>query len=1202
MSSRESSVTARANPAATASPDAAVATGSVVDRMSGLPLGRSLLRWRDQGCPKAHISGVIHAGTPLLAVLAQQLLGRTVCLLVAEPEAVWQEVASWLGGEAGEACLFPAADVLPFDRVSPAAAVVRHRLHTLRALRSGQPLVVMASAEAILRPTLSPQWVGSWMAELAPGSEIAPELLARLLLEAGYRQESIVTVPGDFARRGGIVDCYPLDNKAWRAEWEGNRVSGLWRLDPETQGSRAKLSAVALMPAREFPLDRASLEVAAERLGGWDLGGLRVDVRDRWLEDLEVIREGGLPDPVDSLGPLLADPAQTLLAHLPPDTLFISDGWSRLERVAASWLEEVESIRQSEVDRSELPEALPLAVAPLPSLLARLEGSPWLDLDREGPAGADPLADAGMSAVPAFVGSVEAFSSWTKEFIEGSGSVLQLGLQQERVVELLEERGMAPILVDNYSAAGTAVPARSLLVGPGDLRAGLIIGGAGLAVVSDPDLFGAQKRRASTLLRSAHRAESSAAGRLRRAGGSAADGAVFRLQLEPGDIVVHRDHGLARFLGMRRVSDDQAEREYMQLEYADGNKLYVPAEHLDRVERYVGGADATPQLSRLGTGEWERTRRSVRRRVDEIAEELVELYARRQQAVGHAFSADSRWQEELEASFPYQETRDQLMVLEDIKRDMESTRPMDRLLCGDVGFGKTEIALRAAFKAVEGGQQVAVLVPTTVLAQQHYLTFKDRLRAFPLVVEQLSRLRSDEESKAVLSGLAQGTVDIVIGTHRLLQRDVRFKQLGLVVLDEEQRFGVMQKERLKQLRTAVDILSLSATPIPRTLHMALAGIRDLSVIRTPPEGRLPIRTYVTAKEDGLVQDVIRRELSRRGQIYYVHNRVHSMQREVERLRLLVPEARMAIAHGQMDERALARVMVEFTQGEIDMLCCTTIIENGLDIPNANTLVVDDASRMGLAQLYQLRGRVGRSGQRAYAYFMYDPARSLTEQADKRLDVVADLQDLGSGFALALKDLEIRGAGNLLGEAQHGDIAAVGMEMYNHLLHQAVLSAQGEELAESPAQVSISLPLRSLLPYSYIPDERLRLRVYQQLAGATDETQLEETARNLRQRFGPRPEEVENLLVTLRVRLMAAAAGAQSVESDHGVVSVRFGPGHGLPLSELARGLERSLEASANRLRLDTSVAGESWVELLLSTLRHAAELRSDAQRESAVPV
>ncbi len=1178
---------------------ARVAAASLVARMGDLPVGRGLVAWAAAGAKPQRIGGVIHAGTPLLAVLTRQLLDRTVCLVVAEPESAWQEVATWLGSEGQGACLYPAADVLPFDRVSPAAAVVRHRLQTLRDLQSGQSRVVVTSAEAVLRPTLSPQWVGSWLSELAPGTEIAPELLARLLLEAGYRQESIVTLPGEFARRGGIIDCFPLDNRAWRAEWDGNRVAGLWRLDPETQGSRAKLATVALMAAREFSLDQASLAEAAERLSSWDLSGLRDDVRQRWQADLEVIREGGLPDPVDSLGPLLADPAQTLLSHLPAETIFITDGWPRLERVAASWIEEVEAIRRAEVDRSELPADLPLAVAPLDRLLERLEHSPWLDLEREVlEVGSALVTDVGMTAAPTFAGSVEAFDSWTREFISGGGSVLQLGLQEARVRELVEERGLAVTAGDDFSASGTAIPPRALLVGPGDLRSGLLLGEAGLAVIADPDLFGAQKRRASTLLRSVHRAESSASGRMRRAGGASPDGSLFRFKLEPGDIVVHRDHGLGRFVGMRSVSDDQGEREYMQLEYADGNKLYVPAEHLDRVERYVGGADASPQLSRLGSGEWERTRRSVRRRVDEIADELVELYARRQEAQGHPFPEDTRWQQELESSFPYQETRDQLMVLEDVKRDMESPRPMDRLLCGDVGFGKTEIALRAAFKAVEGGYQVAVLVPTTVLAQQHFLTFQDRLRAFPVVVEQLSRLRTEDESKAVLAGLAHGSVDIVIGTHRLLQKDVRFKQLGLVVLDEEQRFGVMQKERLKQLRTAVDILSLSATPIPRTLHMALAGIRDLSVIRTPPEGRLPIRTYVTAKEAGLVQDVIRRELSRKGQVFYVHNRVQSMLREVEFLRQLVPEARVAIAHGQMDERELARVMVDFSQGELDILCCTTIIENGLDIPNANTLVVDDASRLGLAQLYQLRGRVGRSGQRAYAYFLYDPAKSLTEQADKRLDVVADLQDLGSGFALALRDLEIRGAGNVLGEAQHGDIAAVGMEMYNHLLHQAVLAAQGQELPESPAQVSVALPLRSLLPPRYIPDERLRLRVYQQLAGATDEPQLDEIARNLRQRFGPRPEEVENLLVTLRVRLAAAAAGALAVESDHGQVTVRFEPGHGLSLAKLG-GMQRALEVSANRLRLDPKAAGKGWVDLLMGTLRQAAAMRVEAALEAA---
>jgi transcription-repair coupling factor (superfamily II helicase) len=531
---------------------------------------------------------------------------------------------------------------------------------------------------------------------------------------------------------------------------------------------------------------------------------------------------------------------------------------------------------------------------------------------------------------------------------------------------------------------------------------------------------------------------------------------------------------------------------------------------------------------------------------------------------------------------------------------MESNRPMDRLLCGDVGFGKTEIALRAAFKAVEDGYQVAVLVPTTVLAQQHHLTFKERLAAFPINVEQLSRMRSDDEAEAVLGGLAAGTVDIVIGTHRLLQRDVRFKNLGLVVLDEEQRFGVLQKERLKQLRTAVDVLSLSATPIPRTLHMALAGIRDLSVVRTPPEGRLPIRTYVTAKEAGLVQDVIRRELARQGQTYYVHNRVQTIQREADWLRELIPDARVAVAHGQMDDQALAKVMVAFMAGEVDVLCCTTIIENGLDIPNANTLVVDDASRMGLSQLYQLRGRVGRAGQRAYAYFLYDPLGSLTERADKRLDVVADLQDLGTGFALALKDLEIRGAGNVLGEAQHGDITAVGLETYNHLLRQAVLSAQGQELVESPAQVAVNLPFAALLPPEYVPDERLRLRIYQQLAGATSESELDESARNLRQRFGPRPEELDNLLMALRVRLVAAAAGVQAVETDREQVVVSFPPGHGLALRELLESEHgRALEIGNNRLRLRPELLGERWPELLLRVLRRLVTARTELVAQAA---
>ena len=1161
---------------------------SLLDLLAGGQLGTRSREFLQGPPASGRIGGVTHPGAVLTAALWLRLLGRTVCLIVDSPEEAFSEARTWLGSGDEEVCLFPAPDVLPFDRVAPAAAVLRYRLGTLRRVRTGPPTVVVTSLEALARPTLAPDWVGSWLKDLEVGSRVAPADFARLLMEAGYRNEPVALTPGDFSRRGGIVDCFPLDGRPWRAEWDGDEVAGLWRLDPETQGSRARLDRVSLMPAREFPMDSAALVRAAGRLRSADLEGMRDDVRERWEAERARLEEGVQPDSLDTLAPLLAEPENSLLAHLPEDAVFLSDRWPRLVRALEAWVEEVKAIKEAETARGELPVGLPLALVPLEDVEDRLRSSHWVDLSREAAEGPALLSDLRMGSVPAFNGDLGAFAGWAREFTGGGGALLQIGLQEARVVELAAELRLEPILVPEFRIDATPIIPGRLTVAPGDLESGLVVGEVG--VLADADLFGAQKRRPSNLVRTVHRAESSHQGRLHQSGPGAPEAGILGFELQPGDVVVHRDHGVGRFLGMRLVSDDEGEREYMQLEYADGHRLYVPAEHLDRIQRYVGGVGASPQLSRLGTGEWERTRRGVRRRIDQIAEELVELYSRRQQAKGHAFAADSRWQQELEASFPYQETRDQMLVLEDIKRDMEAERPMDRLLCGDVGFGKTEIALRAAFKAVEDGWQVALLVPTTVLAQQHYLTFKERLRAFPVVVEQLSRLRSEEEAAAVLSGLAAGTVDIVIGTHRLLQRDVRFKQLGLAILDEEQRFGVLQKERLKQLRTAVDVLSLSATPIPRTLHMALAGIRDLSVIRTPPEGRLPIRTYVTAKEEGLVQDVIRRELARRGQVYYVHNRVQTMVREVELVRRLVPEARVAVAHGQMEEGELARAMLAFSSGEVDVLCCTTIIENGLDIPNANTLIVDDASRLGLAQLYQLRGRVGRSGQRAYAYFLYDPERSLTEQADKRLDVVSELQDLGAGLTLAIKDLEIRGAGNVLGEAQHGDVAAVGIEMYNHLLRQAVLEAQGEELPESPAQVTVSLPLRSLLPHQYIGDERLRLRVYQQLAAATEPATLDELARNLRQRFGQRPPEVENLLVGLRVRLAAAAAGASAVESGTGEVVVRFEPGHGLDLGRVAQEVP-ALAASGNQLRVRLQVAGPEWPQLLLLVLRRLADQR-----------
>ena len=580
--------------------------------------------------------------------------------------------------------------------------------------------------------------------------------------------------------------------------------------------------------------------------------------------------------------------------------------------------------------------------------------------------------------------------------------------------------------------------------------------------------------------------------------------------------------------------------------------------------------------------------------MQDVAEDLLKLYSQREARPGFAFAPDTPWQAELEESFPYEETPDQLQALAEVKADMEAERPMDRLLCGDVGFGKTEIALRAAFKAVMSGRQVALLAPTTVLAQQHFMVFTDRLRNYPVTIEVLSRFRSEEEQKRTLAGLRAGPVDIVIGTHRLLQRDVRFKRLGLLIVDEEQRFGVMQKERLKRLRANLDVLSLSATPIPRTMHMAVAGLRDMSVIQTPPEDRQPIKTYVTADDDALVKEVIERELDRGGQIYYVHNRVRTIDKAAQRVSRLVPAARVAVGHGKMDEEQLARVMVEFSQGSHDVLVCTTIIESGLDIPNVNTMLVERADRFGLSQLYQLRGRVGRSGKRAYTYFLYDPKRSMTEAADKRLDVMSGLHELGQGFRIALRDLEIRGAGNLLGVEQHGAIASVGFEMYLQMLQTAVARVRSggdqQEVGDvlSTPEINVDLPLDHFMPRSYIRDERLRLGAYRELAAAEDASQLAAVLRSLRDRYGPPPAQLANLVYSLQVKLKGQQLGLRAVAADGPELVIRVDPNRVLDVDELQRRFSGHLRVRPNRLLLRRQ--GEGWRDELMAVLDTMREL------------
>jgi transcription-repair coupling factor (superfamily II helicase) len=661
-------------------------------------------------------------------------------------------------------------------------------------------------------------------------------------------------------------------------------------------------------------------------------------------------------------------------------------------------------------------------------------------------------------------------------------------------------------------------------------------------------------------------------------------------EITPGDYVVHIEHGVAKFSGVTTLSTDGVEREYLVLRYAAGDKLYVPTDQIDRVSRYIGAGDRLPVLSRLGTQEWTRTKQRAKEAAEDLAQELLALYATREVVPGFAFSRDTLWQQELEGAFPYVETPDQMTAQKQVKEDMEKLKPMDRLVCGDVGYGKTEVAIRAAFKAVMDNKQVAVLVPTTVLAQQHYATFSQRLGAFPVRIEVLSRFKSPKEQKDIVEELASGKVDICIGTHRLLQKDIVFKDLGLLIIDEEQRFGVNHKEYLKKMRREVDVLTLSATPIPRTLHMSLVGVRDMSTMETPPEERLPIKTYVAEYNERLVREAILRELERNGQVFFVHNRVQSIAFVADKLRVLVPEARIAIAHGQMPEEALERVMAEFAKGDSDVLVCTTIIESGLDMPNVNTLIVNQADKLGLTQLYQLRGRVGRGANLAYAYFLYDKEKRLTPTAQKRLRTIYEATELGAGFTIAMKDLEIRGAGTLLGTKQSGYISAIGFNLYCRLLADAVeeqkakLTGVKEVKPPRLPTPTIDLPLTAYIPEEYVADTDTRLNLYQKLVKLEKAEQIEALAQEFSDRFGALPLEVQNLLYAVRIKLLAVKVGIESISTEHGQVVLRRFEGIGFDRQRLAPVLKDGIKVGITQITLNPKRLGNEWKKVLEEVL------------------
>lgn len=859
----------------------------------------------------------------------------------------------------------------------------------------------------------------------------------------------------------------------------------------------------------------------------------------------------------------------SILDYLPAETLLIIDDLDEIRAITETMTSEAQEFQQKK-DSKQISEFVDFCLswpefeAKIKRIKQRLVLHSW-NLDNSGGVWPQVLP---LAPVPSFGGRLDVFSQALNEMIKEERRVIIVSQQTNRLSELLQERG---ILAHSVSQLEQVPQLKSITLVQGSVAEGWALKGI-LTLLTDKEIFGLVKERRLSRKRPIKHH-------------------CFVSGLVTGDYVVHIEHGIARFVGLTKMSAEGSEREYLVLEYAAGDRLYVPTDQVDRVSRYIGAGDQPPTLSRLGTQEWSRTKQRIKESVAEIAGELLNLYAAREVVPGFAFSPDNLWQQELESSFPYLETHDQLEAVQAVKADMEKPRPMDRLVCGDVGYGKTEVALRAAFKAVMDSKQVALLVPTTVLAQQHFVTFSERLQAFPVKVEVLSRFCTEKEQASVIEGLAVGTVDICIGTHRMLQKDVKFKDLGLIIIDEEQRFGVVHKEHFKKMRRELDILTLSATPIPRTLHMSLAGIRDMSTIETPPEERLPIKTYVGAYEDGLVREAVLRELERNGQVFFVHNRVHSIVPVATKLCSLVPEARISVAHGQMAEVELERVMSEFARHKSDVLVTTTIIESGLDMPNVNTLIVDQADKFGLTQLYQLRGRVGRGGNNAYAYFLFDRGRQLTTEARKRLTTIYEAAELGAGFGIAMRDLEIRGAGNLLGVEQSGYIVAVGFDLYCRLLAEAVEELRQDRTGKRKGMVhetpspAVSLPIAAHIPEEYVSDLSTRISFYERLAAIKRVEEVDYIAQEMNDRFGIVPKPVENIFYIIKLKQLAAEAMVGSISTDAEQVVLHFNGARRLGKLAQLEGYRDRIKVGSRQIRLDIKKLGTDWQEVLREILQ-----------------
>lgn len=1048
---------------------------------------------------------------------------------MSQAESIWEDVKEFLPDQT--VLLFPERELSVADVIAYSPEVMADRLRVLEQVASGKPCVVIATLASVVQPVMTKMFFTNFVQSYKVGDEVNLDQQIEKLLSSGYERVDMVETRGQFSLRGGILDVFPLTSQGpYRIELFDTEVDSIRLFDVSTQRSLDKYSSVTIGPATDFLVPQSVMKKVARQLEDM------LEARVRTITDLEVkdrlqTTVGDDARKFESGFPfygqlryveLMKEHSSTLLDYF-GSTMLVLDEPSRMSERQKGLEKEFSEWVSGALMRGELLSGtigapnyhLPWEKSGLRriqfSMFARSSGSHRY-------AG---VLNVTAKTMQNFHGQINVLKTEVTRWNKSGNRVVLLAATEERADRL--ERVVTDYRIDVERGVGLPSLGTKPIVMVGNLHQGFELPTSRLVVIVESEVFGARKKARRI------RAEMSDAERIKS-----------YTELKVGDYVVHINHGIGKYLGIETKQFAGIHKDYLHLQYAGGDTLYIPVEQIDHVQRYVGSDERQPKVHNLGGGEWTRVKQKVSKSVRDIAEDLVKLYAARQSTPGHAFAVDNTWQKEFEEMFPYDETPDQLRAIRDIKRDMEKGFPMDRLLCGDVGYGKTEVAVRAAFKSVMDGKQVAILVPTTILAHQHYETFKERFAGCPCTVEVLSRFRSKSEAQAVIKGCKDGSVDVVIGTHRLLQKSVQFKDLGLLIIDEEQRFGVTHKERLKQMRTNVDCLTLTATPIPRTLHMSLLGVRDLSVIETPPENRFPVQTYVVEFNDSLIREAIERELNRGGQIYVLFNQVGAIRSMADRIAALVPEARIETAHGQMNEEELERVMLDFLDGEIDVLVTTTIIETGLDIPNVNTLIVYDADRLGLSQLYQLRGRVGRSNRIAYAYFTYQKDKVLTEVAEKRLQAIKEFTELGSGFKIAMRDLSIRGAGNLLGAEQHGFINSVGFDMYNEMLAQAVKEIRGEKEVAVP-EPTIDLGIEAYLPDEYISDAAQKIAMYKKFKYVRSLDAANELEEELEDRYGDLPACVRNLLDITRVKSYAVQYGLESLSRQNSEVVIRVLP-------------------------------------------------------------